>query len=153
MQVLSQGVEKNAVGCRNSCQNVGISNRSKKIPNMGTHAGAHKVTMCNNSRHIVKEIGDQVHNVNKKQLMGTYQKRHSTCFGVYDTDDFSVLITNRFDSLTVEPSLEERCHMTDGGLVVTQTQKGDGTKVGLNLSHNNSRGPRWQSGNTLASHL
>ena len=57
-QVLSQGVGKNVVDCKNSCQNVGISNRSKKNPNMGTHAGAHKVTMCNNSTHIVKEIGD-----------------------------------------------------------------------------------------------
>ena len=67
----------------------------------------------------------------------TPKKAFNMCW-VYDTDDFSVLTTNQFDSLTVEPSLEESCHMTDVGLVVTQTQKGDGTNAGLNLSHNNS---------------
>ena len=50
------------------------------------------MTMCNNSRHIEKRIGDQVYDVNKKQLMGKHQKRHSTYVVVHDTEDLSVLI-------------------------------------------------------------
>ena len=73
-QVVSQGVKKNAVHCKNSCWNVGTANRIGKIPNMGTHAGAHTVTMCNNSRYIEKKTGDQVSDVNKRQLMGKHQK-------------------------------------------------------------------------------
>ena len=57
-QVVSQGVKKNVVHCKNSCWNVGTADRIGKIPNMGTHAGAHKVTMCNNSRYIEKRTGD-----------------------------------------------------------------------------------------------
>ena len=58
---------------------------------MGTHVGAHKVTVCNNSKHVEKKVGDQVHNVNKKQLMGTRHKRHSIGVDTYDTDDLPVL--------------------------------------------------------------
>ena len=43
-QLVFQGVKKNEVYCKNSGWNVGTSNRIGKIPNMGTHAGAHKVT-------------------------------------------------------------------------------------------------------------
>ena len=129
-QVVSQGVKKNAVDCKNSCWNVGTANRIGKIPNMGTHAGAHKVTMCNNSRHIEKRTGDQVSDVNKKKL-GKYQKRHTTYVPVHDSRDLSVLTRNRFDSLIVEPSLEESCDMADIGLVVPHSQE-NGT-TGLNL--------------------
>ena len=93
-QVVSQGV-KNAVDCNNSCWNVVTANRIGTIPNMGTHAAAHKVTMCNNSRHIKKRTGDQVTDVNKKQLMGKHQKRHLTYVPVHDSKDLSVLTRNR----------------------------------------------------------
>ena len=73
-QVVSQGVKKNAVACKNNCWNVDNANRIGKIPNLGTHAGAHKVTMCNNSRHIKKRTADQVSDVNKKELIGKHKK-------------------------------------------------------------------------------
>ena len=70
---------------------------------MGIHDGAHKVTMCNNSGHIGKRTGDQVSDVNQKQLMGKHQKRHLTYVPVHDSKDLSVLTRNRFDSLTSSP--------------------------------------------------
>ena len=132
-QVVSQGGKKNAVACENNCWNVGIANRIGKIPNMGTHAGAHKVTMCNNSRHIKKRTADQVSDVNKKQLIGKYQKRHSMCVSVYGSRDFSVPTRNKFASLVVALSLEESADMADIDLVVAHSQVND-TGIGLNLS-------------------
>ena len=51
---------------------------------------------------------------------------------VNDSKDFSVLTRNKFDSLTVAPSLEESCNMADIDLVVAHSQEND-TDMGLNL--------------------
>ena len=72
----------------------------------------------------------------KKQLMGPQQKRQPTRAKVHDTGDFSVLTENRFDSLTIKPSLEENSYMTDGGLVFSDTQKDKGRNAGMNPSQN-----------------
>ena len=128
-QGVSLDVNKNAVACKNSGWNVGNANRIGKIPNMG----AHKVTMCNNSGHIKKRIADQMSDVNKKQLIGKHQKRHSKCVSVYDSRDFSVPTRNKFASLVVEPSSDESPDMADIDLVVAHSQVND-TGIGLNLS-------------------
>ena len=57
--------------------------------------------------------------------MGKHQKRHLTHVSVHNTSDLPVLTKNRFDSLIVEPSLEESCHMVNTGPVVTHSQKKD----------------------------
>ena len=51
-QVVLQGVKKNVVNNKHVGWNMGTVNRGRKISNTGTHAGAHKVTMCNNSTYI-----------------------------------------------------------------------------------------------------
>ena len=124
-QVVSQGVKKNAVDNKKVYWKMGVENKKKKFPNMAIQAGAHKVTMCNTSGHIKTTLSIRGSEVHTKHLTNKYQKRCLTNVSVHHAGDPPVLTENRFDSLTVEPSLEDNCQMVNTASVVTQTQKGD----------------------------
>ena len=120
-QVVRQGAQKNALASKQVSRNVGIIKTKEKVRKMNTHAESHKVAMCKNSMHIkpiLKSGGSRAH---RDQLMSKYQKRHVSGVLLQEANNFSVPTKNRFDSLVVEPLLEDSGCKNDRASVVTHT--------------------------------